>query len=85
RQIRRSRGRSVVNVTTFASFASLWLIPRLCQFQKHFPDIDIRVSALDRIADLDDGEHDLALRYASAGELGLPAELMFEESVSPVV
>ncbi len=85
RQIRRSRGRSVVNVTTFASFASLWLIPRLCQFQKHFPDIDIRVSALDRIADLDDGEHDLALRYASASELGRPGELMFEETVSPVL
>ncbi|CAM3937705.1 LysR substrate-binding domain-containing protein [Roseateles saccharophilus] len=84
RQIRRSRGRSVVNVTTFASFASLWLIPRLCQFQKNFPDIDIRVSALDRIADLDDGEHDLALRYASAAELDMPAELMFEETVSPV-
>ena len=29
RQIRQTRGRQVVNVTTFASFASLWLIPRL--------------------------------------------------------
>ncbi len=85
RQIRRSRGRSVVNVTTFASFASLWLIPRLCEFQQNHPDIDIRVSALDRLADLDDGEHDLALRYASGHELGAPGELMFEETVSPVL
>ena len=29
RQIRQLRGRRVVNVTTFASFATLWLIPRL--------------------------------------------------------
>lgn len=85
RQIRRTRGRRVVNVTTFASFASLWLIPRLCEFQKHHPDIDIRVSAQDGLADLEDGEHDLALRYIAGTGLTAPAELMFEETVSPVV
>ncbi|MFG6442500.1 LysR substrate-binding domain-containing protein [Roseateles sp. LKC17W] len=85
RQIRRTRGRRVVNVTTFASFASLWLIPRLCEFQKHHPDIDIRVSALDSLIDLDDGEHDLALRYIAGPGAGLPGELMFEETVSPVI
>lgn len=85
RQIRRTRGRRVVNVTTFASFASLWLIPRLCEFQKHHPDIDIRVSAQDGLADMDDGEHDLALRYIAGDTLTAPAELMFEETVSPVV
>jgi LysR family glycine cleavage system transcriptional activator len=45
RQIRQARGRRVVIVTTFASFATLWLIPRLIDFQKLHPDIDIRVSA----------------------------------------
>lgn len=85
RQIRRTRGRRVVNVTTFASFASLWLIPRLCEFQKHHADIDIRVSAADGLADLEDGEHDLALRYIAGDALTAPAELMFEETVSPVV
>ncbi|HEY9105170.1 MAG TPA: LysR substrate-binding domain-containing protein [Roseateles sp.] len=85
RQIRRTRGRRVVNVTTFASFASLWLIPRLCDFQKHHPDIDIRVSAADTLADLEDSEHDLALRYIAGDTLTAPAELMFEETVSPVV
>lgn len=85
RQIRRTRGRRVVNVTTFASFASLWLIPRLCEFQKHHPDIDIRVSAQDGLADMEDGEHDLAMRYVAAPTLTVPGELMFEETVSPVV
>jgi LysR family transcriptional regulator, glycine cleavage system transcriptional activator len=85
RQIRRTRGRRVVNVTTFASFASLWLIPRLCEFQKHHPDIDIRVSAADGLVDMEDGEHDLALRYIAGDTLAAPAELMFEETVSPVV
>ncbi|PTT88925.1 LysR family transcriptional regulator, partial [Pelomonas sp. HMWF004] len=63
RQIRRARGRRIVNVSTFASFASLWLIPRMEAFQREHADIDIRVSAYDRKVDLDDGESDLALRY----------------------
>ena len=36
-----------VALTTFASFASMWLIPRLEQFQRDNPDIDIRIDATD--------------------------------------
>lgn len=85
RQIRRSRGRRVVNVSTFASFASLWLIPRMEAFQREHADIDIRVSAYDRKVDLDDGESDLALRYDDRPSVPADAELLFEETLSPCV
>jgi LysR family glycine cleavage system transcriptional activator len=62
RQIRQTRSRKRVSVTTFASFGSLWLLPRIEAFQREQPDIDIRVSAIDAIADMDDPELDLALR-----------------------
>ena len=51
RHIRQSAGRRHVSVTTFASFASMWLIPRLEAFQRDHPDIDIRIDA----ASLDTG------------------------------
>ena len=85
RQIRRTRGRRVVNVSTFASFASLWLIPRLEAFQRAHEDIDIRVSAYDRKVDLEDGESDLALRYDDAPSVPAEAEQLFEEMLSPCV
>lgn len=85
RQIRRTRGRRVVNVSTFASFASLWLIPRLEAFQRAHEDIDIRVSAYDRKVDLEDGESDLALRYDDAPSVPADAEQLFEELLSPCV
>ncbi|MDQ6638263.1 MAG: LysR family transcriptional regulator, partial [Pseudomonadota bacterium] len=66
--IRRSRSRQRVSVTTFASFGSLWLLPRIEAFQRSHPDIDLRVSAHDAIADLDDPELDLALRYCSPAQ-----------------
>ena len=65
--IRRSRSRQRVSVTTFASFGSLWLLPRIEAFQRSHPDIDIRVSAHDALDDLDDPELDLALRYLQPG------------------
>ncbi|OWQ90423.1 LysR family transcriptional regulator [Roseateles aquatilis] len=85
RQIRQARGRRVVNVTTFASFASLWLIPRLEAFQREHPDMDIRVSAHDQLVDLDDSEVDIALRYAAPGRVPPSAQRMFGEVLTPVV
>ena len=53
RQIRQSAGRRSVSLTTFASFASMWLIPRLEAFQRDHPDIDIRIDASDAALDLE--------------------------------
>ena len=85
RQIRQTRGRQRVSVTTFASFGSLWLLPRIEAFQRAHPDIDIRVSATDTVADLDDPELDLALRYCSPAEAPGGAERLFGELLSPMV
>lgn len=85
RQIRQTRGRQVVNVTTFASFASLWLIPRLEAFQRDHPDIDIRVSAHDQVVELDDSELDVALRYARPEHVSAETQLLFGETLTPVV
>lgn len=85
RQIRQSRGRRVVNVTTFASFASLWLIPRLEAFQREHPDMDIRVSAHDQVIELEDSEIDIALRYCPPKGVPPSAERLFGEVLTPVV
>jgi LysR family transcriptional regulator, glycine cleavage system transcriptional activator len=84
RQLRQSRGRPVISVTTFASFSSMWLIPRLEAYQRVNPDIDIRVSASDPLVDLDDSDHDVALRYCPPAMAG-NAEPLFAEAVTPVV
>lgn len=85
RQIRQSRGRRVVHLTTFPSFASLWLLPRIEAFQRDNPDLDIRVSASDRIVDLDDPEIDLALRYIPPSAAPTASQRMFGEVMTPVV
>jgi LysR family glycine cleavage system transcriptional activator len=84
RQIRTAQGRSQVSVTTFPSLASLWLLPRLQDFQRTQPGIDIRISATDAMADADDPELDLGLRYCHPGEAPAGSALMFGEVLTPV-
>ena len=84
RQIRHRTARQRVTVTTFASFASLWLLPRLQDFQRLHPGVDIRVSALDALADPDDPEIDLALRYCHPDQAPPGSAPMFGEVLTPV-
>jgi len=84
--IRRARGRQRVSVTTFASFGSLWLLPRIEAFQRRHADIDIRVTAHDAIADLDqENDLDLALRYTSPALAPAGGVHLFDETLTPVV
>jgi LysR family glycine cleavage system transcriptional activator len=84
RQIRQSAGRKSVSLTTFASFASMWLIPRLEVFQRTHPDIDIRIDASDVSLDLEVSDVDLALRYAPASHVPPHAIRLFGEQITPV-
>ncbi|MDQ2778956.1 MAG: LysR family transcriptional regulator [Pseudomonadota bacterium] len=85
RQIRSVRRRKRVSITTFASFASMWLLPRIEAFQREHADIDIRVSAADAFVDLDDPEIDLALRHCPPGRATAGAARLFGEVLTPVI
>ena len=52
-----------LTVSTTVSFASLWVIPRLASFRARHPDVEVYVSADDRLIDLGRGEVDVAVRY----------------------
>ena len=68
RGVQRTPG---LTVSTTVSFASLWVIPRLAAFRARHPDVEVYVSADDRLIDLGRGDVDVAVRYladASAPE-----------------
>jgi LysR family glycine cleavage system transcriptional activator len=85
RQIRTTQGRAQVSVSTFASFSSLWLLPRLAGFTRREPAIDIRISATDALVALDDPELDMALRHCLPALAPAGARRLFGEVLSPVV
>ena len=84
RLIRQSAGRKSLAISTWASFASMWLTPRLEAFQQDHPDIDIRIDTTDTQVDLDITDVDLALRYSLPSQVPPNAERLFGEQITPV-
>ena len=78
RRIRQSIGRKSVSLTTVASFASMWLIPRMEAFQRDNPDVDIRIDASDSTVDLD-------LRHAPAHHVPPRVVRLSGDQITPVV
>ncbi len=84
-RMRRDAFSPRISVNTFASFASLWLIPRLSGFRALRPTADIEIGATDRMIDLDLENVDVAIRYLRRESIPPGAELLMEEILFPVV
>jgi DNA-binding transcriptional LysR family regulator len=76
---------SRITLATYASFASLWLVPRLAAFQREHPGIDIRIDASDRLVDLDAEGVDLAIRWTRPGNVPHDALQLIVEEVTPAL
>lgn len=73
-----------VTITAAISAAALWILPRLGAFQALHPNIDVRVSANNRVVNLKHDSVDLAIRYARQSEVPVGAIRLFGEKVLPV-
>ena len=74
-----------VTLTTYASFASLWLVPRLAAFQRAHPEVEIRIDAGDRKIDLVAEGVDLAIRWCRPESAPVGALQLLEEEITPAV
>ncbi len=83
-RLRMPDARYRIDITTFASFASMWLVPRLAQFQAEHPEADIRLSATDRYVDVDREGFTLALRGCDRRHPPPGAIHLFDETVTPM-
>lgn len=84
-EIRGAGSARRMTLTTYASFASLWLVPRLAVFQRRYPEIEIRIDASDRVVDLQAEDVDVAIRWLSAGALPSGATLLIDDVVAPAM
>lgn len=74
-----------LTLSTTVSFASLWVIPRLPAFRARHPDVEVYVSADDRLADLGRGDVDVAVRYLDDSRAPENGVKLFGERMLPVV
>lgn len=60
---RVAAGGETLSLTTTPALASAWLVPRLGEFTRRHPDVDVRIAASNDTVDLEREHLDLALRY----------------------
>ncbi|OEZ62116.1 LysR substrate-binding domain-containing protein [Duganella sp. HH105] len=72
----------ILRISTTHSLAIKWLVPRIHRFTKLYPELDIRIDSSDRLANLEDGSTDAALRFHPI-EDGDP-EVLFRERLVAV-
>ncbi|TKC86832.1 LysR family transcriptional regulator [Trinickia terrae] len=80
----QAQERLPVTITASIGVTALWLLPRLNRFQQRYPNIDLRVAAIDKNLDLRAEGIDLGIRYCTAKSAPPGAVLLFEEAVVPV-
>lgn len=75
---------NVVRLTTTASFASEWLMPRLSDFKSRHPNIEIWVEEGKEIANPRSGGCDLAIRMGPGNWTGVRVEPLMGDRLFPV-
>jgi LysR family transcriptional regulator, glycine cleavage system transcriptional activator len=73
-----------LTVSTLASFAAKWLLPRLAAFQEAHPGIDVRITTSTKLVDFQSENIDAAIRYGRGQWPGLRADWLMADELFPV-
>ncbi len=82
--VRGQSGTNIVTLTTVASIAARWLMPRLSRFQSAHPEIEIRLSPTPSLVDFAKDRVDLGIRYGLGKWPNLYTERLFISREFPV-
>jgi len=85
RSLRLARDdRDRVRITTLHSLAYTWLLPRLPEFTRAHPRIQLSLDTEIALARFDDGGPDLGIRHGAGHWPGLTAHHLMDDSLFPV-
>lgn len=80
----RKDNERVLTVSTLASFAAKWLLPRLASFQEAHPGIDVRITTSTELVNFQKDNVDAAIRYGRGQWPGLHAVWLLADELFPV-
>jgi LysR family glycine cleavage system transcriptional activator len=78
-RMRKHSGRQRLIVSAEPTLAFAWLVPRLEKFRKDNADIDVLIDSSSKIADLQRGDADVAIRFGKKPGSGLVSQRLFDE------
>ena len=83
-RLKRKDNDHVLTVSTLASLAAKWLLPRLSNFQQTHPGIDVRITTSTSLVDFRRDDVDAAIRYGRGNWPGVRADWLMADELFPV-
>ncbi|WP_258181961.1 transcriptional regulator GcvA [Burkholderia gladioli] len=83
-QLREGRRDNTLGISTVASFAAKWLLPRLGSFRLAHPEVELRIGASTDFVDFLAGGHDAAVRLGHGDWPGLCCDRLMADEILPV-
>lgn len=83
-RLKQSTEVGALTISLPPSFAILWFVPRLSQFREAYPDIDVRIRAVDEVDSSLTDDVDVAIYYGAGQWPGLTAYKLHKEFLIPV-
>jgi LysR family glycine cleavage system transcriptional activator len=74
-----------LSVTATLTMAVMWLIPRLGEFRRRHPDIEVALDVTDELRVLDDQHFDVAIRTLSTRPSDAESALLFPNLLTPML
>ncbi|NIA69576.1 transcriptional regulator GcvA [Pelagibius litoralis] len=73
-----------LQISVLPSLAAKWLLPRMSRFRDRHPDIDVMISANNKLVDFSDDSVEMGVRYGRGEYPGLQVDLLLSDEVFPV-
>lgn len=83
-RLKNASSRGQLTISLPPSFAILWFVPRLSRFRDSYPDIDVRIRAVDEVDGSLTEDVDVAIYYGAGKWPGLKAFKLHNEYLLPV-
>lgn len=83
-EITHWKGKQQITIATSTALASMWLIPRISDFNSQYPDIELRIVALDNPLENQLHDYDLAIYYLKSPPIQGKSTPLHSDKVVPV-
>jgi LysR family glycine cleavage system transcriptional activator len=83
-KLTKAAAQGSLRVRTYTTFAAKWLIPRLPDFKRRHPDIDVRIFNAVPDVDFDRDGVDVAIQFGSGSWPRTKTDLLFHDEIEPV-
>lgn len=80
----KGTSQGALRLRTYTTFAAKWLIPRLPDFERRHPGIEVRITTAVPEVDFDRDPVDMAIQYGDGRWPRVHAERLFHDEIEPV-